>query len=205
MGILSRRRQHILVHDPGASRIAAMAKTIFITGVSSGLGYGLAKVYLEIGAKVYGCSRRAPDDLIAKGLHFQSVDLGVSAIEKAADLGALISPLDQIDCVILNAAKLGEIRDMADTPLEDLRETMEVNVWANKWILDQLFLRRSHSSGRSSQSRQALRSPVVAAGMDTVYQKLRSTCSSSFMLGSAQTLTLLRSLPDSSIAQCKTI
>ncbi|MGE9291299.1 MAG: SDR family NAD(P)-dependent oxidoreductase, partial [Puniceicoccales bacterium] len=34
---------------------------------------------------------------------------------------------------------LGEIRDMKDSPLEDLRDTMEVNVWANKWILDLLF------------------------------------------------------------------
>ena len=115
-----------------------MAEKIFITGVSSGLGYGLAKVYLDIGASVYGCSRRAPEDLISQGLRFRPIDL-VDSAGGAADLHELISPLDQIDCVILNAAKLGEIRDMADTPIEDLRETMEINVWANKWILDNLF------------------------------------------------------------------
>ena len=115
-----------------------MAETVFITGVSSGLGYGLAKVYLEIGVTVYGCSRRAPEDLISKGLRFRSVDLGDSTSGQA-DLVELIHALDQIDCVILNAAKLGEIRDMAETPLDDLRETMEINVWANKWILDSIF------------------------------------------------------------------
>jgi NAD(P)-dependent dehydrogenase (short-subunit alcohol dehydrogenase family) len=115
-----------------------MQETILITGVSSGLGHGLAKIYLEQGAQVYGCSRRAPDDLIQSGLHFASVDLsdGKAGPEK---LSNLIGDVERFDCVILNAGKLGEIRDMKDAPLEDLRETMEINVWANKWILDMIF------------------------------------------------------------------
>jgi len=115
-----------------------MSKIILITGVSSGLGHGLAKAYLEQGATVYGCSRREPTDLIETGLHFKSVDL-VDEQEGSKAFGALIRDVPQFDCVILNAAKLGEIRDMADTPLDDLRETMEINVWANKWLLDALF------------------------------------------------------------------
>jgi len=115
-----------------------MKRNILITGVSSGLGYGLAKVYLELGANVYGCSRRCPQDLVEQGLHFQSIDLadeltGTRALEQ------LIGSIQQLDLVILNAGKLGQIRDMAETPLADLRETMEINVWANKWILDTLF------------------------------------------------------------------
>lgn len=47
--------------------------------------------------------------------------------------------MDHFDVVILNAAKLGKIRDMRDTSLSDLRETIEVNVWANKWALDVFF------------------------------------------------------------------
>lgn len=115
-----------------------MAETILITGVSSGLGHGLAKTYLGNGATVYGCSRREPKDLIEAGLHFQSIDLKDEASGGPA-FANLIGPVDQFDCVILNAAKLGEIRDMAATPLSDLRETMEINVWANKWLLDALF------------------------------------------------------------------
>lgn len=114
-----------------------MPEIIFITGVSSGLGHGLAKVYLEKGATVYGCSRRQPQDLIEMGLKFQSIDLNNS--NEANKLYTFIASAKSFDCVILNAAKLGKIRDMSETPLDDLRETMEINVWANKWILDTFF------------------------------------------------------------------
>lgn len=115
-----------------------MGEKILITGVSSGLGHGLAKTYLANGATVYGCSRREPEDLIEAGLHFQPIDLKDEASATSAFVN-LIDSVDHFDCVILNAAKLGEIRDMAATPLSDLRETMEINVWANKWLLDTLF------------------------------------------------------------------
>lgn len=115
-----------------------MKETIYITGVSSGLGYGLAKVYLERGATVYGCSRREPKALIDRGLRFQPIDL--SDAESGTELlGEQIKNINTVDVLILNAAKLGKIRDMQETPLADLRETMEINVWSNKWILDTLF------------------------------------------------------------------
>lgn len=115
-----------------------MTKHACITGVSSGLGYGLAKVLLHRGVKVFGCSRRAPDDLIRKGLIFKSLDLRDPAHGLKA-FNSLIKAVDCFDLVILNAGKLGQIRDMADTPIEDLHETMEINVWSNKWILDALY------------------------------------------------------------------
>ena len=115
-----------------------MNQKVFITGVSSGLGHGLAKIYLEEGATVYGCSRRAPEDLIEKGLIFMSADFSDAA--SASDtVERLLADAGGLDLVVLNAAKLGEIRDMQETPLSDLRETMEINVWANKWLLDTLF------------------------------------------------------------------
>lgn len=115
-----------------------MKKEIFITGVSSGLGYGLAKVYLEQGAQVYGCSRRCPKDLVAAGLHFETIDL-LDEVQGISALARLLAAVPSLDIAILNAGKLGTIRDMQDAPLEDLRETMEINVWANKWILDCLL------------------------------------------------------------------
>ncbi|NBB79364.1 MAG: SDR family NAD(P)-dependent oxidoreductase [Verrucomicrobia bacterium] len=117
-----------------------MAETILITGVSSGLGYGLADHYLNAGADVYGCSRGEPTDLVARGLKFAPVDLSDESTGRAA-FATLIEEASHFDLVILNAGKLGKIRDMKDTPLDDLRETMEVNVWSNKWILDELFTR----------------------------------------------------------------
>lgn len=115
-----------------------MAEAVLITGVSSGLGHGLAEVFLGRGATVYGCSRREPQDLIDKGMHFASIDLGDS-VSGVSALKEWIAPVRGLDLVILNAGKLGEIRDMKDAPLDDLRETMEVNVWSNKWVLDVLF------------------------------------------------------------------
>ena len=115
-----------------------MRQTILITGVSSGLGYGLTKTFLESGAAVYGCSRREPTDLVQAGLKFAALDLA-DASKGRPTLEKFIADVPQFDLVILNAAKLGKIRDMADTPLDDLRETMEINVWANKWLLDTLF------------------------------------------------------------------
>ena len=111
---------------------------IFISGVSSGLGYGLAKVYLAMGYEVYGCSRREPKDLVEQGLHFAGIDLNDSAAGKRS-FCKLINDVPNFDLVILNAGKLGQIRDMKETSLEDLRETMEINVWSNKWLLDCLF------------------------------------------------------------------
>ena len=111
---------------------------IFISGVSSGLGYGLAKVYLAMGYKVYGCSRRKPNDLVEQGLQFAGIDLADSMTGQS-NFCKLIDGVLHFNLVILNAGKLGQIRDMKEAPLEDLRETMEINVWSNKWLLDCLF------------------------------------------------------------------
>ena len=111
---------------------------IFISGVSSGLGYGLAKVYLAMGYEVYGCSRRKPKDLVDQGLHFAVIDLADSGVGPRS-FCELINDVLHFDLVILNAGKLGQIRDMKEASLEDLRETMEINVWSNKWLLDCLF------------------------------------------------------------------
>ena len=111
---------------------------IFISGVSSGLGYGLAKAYLAMGQEVYGCSRRKPEDLVDQGLHFAAIDLADS-MAGPSEFCKLIDGILHFDLAILNAGKLGQIRDMKEASLEDLRETMEINVWSNKWLLDCLF------------------------------------------------------------------
>jgi len=115
-----------------------MSESILITGVSSGLGRGLAEAYLERGAAVYGCSRRVPEDLVKKGLFHRTVDLADEK-EGCSALRNLAQGVRSWSRVYLNAGRLGEIRDMKDSPLDDLRLTMEINVWANKWVLDLLY------------------------------------------------------------------
>lgn len=131
---------------------------VFITGVSSGLGYGLARFYLERGDVVYGCSRRAPEDLIQKGLRFVEADLSDSASAVSA-IGTLLGQAGHLHRVVLNAAKLGTIQDMRDTSLVDIQETMEVNVFANKWLLDLIF-----ASGRKVKQVVAISSGASLSG-----------------------------------------
>ena len=108
---------------------------VLITGVSSGLGHGLARRYLEMGAEVYGCSRRSPEALIEQGLNFCNLDLSQQT-ESEPKFCQWIQGIESFDCVILNAGVLGKIKDIKDCTMEEMKETMEINVWSNKWILD---------------------------------------------------------------------
>ncbi|BCD61036.1 MULTISPECIES: SDR family NAD(P)-dependent oxidoreductase [unclassified Nitratiruptor] len=108
---------------------------IFITGIGSGLGEALAKLYLEAGEEVYALSRTLPRSLRNfSNLHF--VSLNLHAHEKI-EL-ALVKLLDgvELDLAILNAGIVGELKDMSDTSLHEILAVMDLNVWANKVILD---------------------------------------------------------------------
>ncbi len=112
---------------------------ILITGISSGLGYGLAQAYLERGDFVFGLSRRAPASALLEYSSFKFTSLDLSDFD-AVSVGVptLIAGTEELDLVILNAGILGEIRDMRDTPLSELRQIMDVNLWSNKVLLDAL-------------------------------------------------------------------
>lgn len=113
--------------------------TVFITGVSSGLGHGLAKAYLETGSTVYGLSRRTPKDLTQQNnFHFLAADLeDLKSIP--AQINKLLQKVPKLDLVILNAGLLGEIKDLTEIDQSTLNRLMNVNVWANKVICDTLF------------------------------------------------------------------
>ena len=119
--------------------MAETEKTIFITGVSSGIGHGLARYYLDRGDRVFGISRRTPEDLLgSESFSFGTLDVRDSdAIEPA--IRGLLAKTQKIDLVILNAGVLGEFGDLRLAKLDDLRNTMFVNVWANKLLMDALL------------------------------------------------------------------
>ena len=72
--------------------------TALITGVSSGLGHGLARVYLDRGWHVLGTSRRTPDDLVGRDrFDFHACDLTDDAAV-GPTIGALLEgAMDQLD------------------------------------------------------------------------------------------------------------
>ena len=106
--------------------------SVLITGVSSGIGHGLAKYYLDQGCNVFGTSRRPPNKLISHAMfRFVSLDL-LEGSQIQSRLVELLDNVDSIDLLILNAGILGRFGDLADADLADLKNTMQVNVWANK-------------------------------------------------------------------------
>lgn len=112
-------------------------RNILITGVSSGIGLGLTKKYLNEGWQVYGLSRRECP-LKHENLKTVQADLCDFA-NLPGSLFELLNNEKSLDLVVLNAGVLGEIADMKNAPLADLKKTMEVNLWSNKELLDWLF------------------------------------------------------------------
>jgi NAD(P)-dependent dehydrogenase (short-subunit alcohol dehydrogenase family) len=114
-----------------------MTDRLFITGSSSGLGHALAAHYLDKDWRVYGVSRRGSEGLAGSLIDMQCDLTDFDAVPVM--LEDLLGSTDRLDLVILNAGILGEIRDIATTPLADIRRIMDINVWSNKVILDWLI------------------------------------------------------------------
>jgi len=116
-----------------------MKGNVLITGVSSGIGAGLAEYYLSEGWRVLGCCRRKPVQLTDREcFHFVACDLSQfntvpSAMEK------LFQGIANCDLAILNAGVLSRFGDMQSVSITESQQVMDVNLWANKAILDWLL------------------------------------------------------------------
>jgi NAD(P)-dependent dehydrogenase (short-subunit alcohol dehydrogenase family) len=110
---------------------------IFISGISSGIGKALALRYACQGHLVYGLSRRAPDYAHERIRH-RRVDLArLAAIGPA--MAALLDGAGPIELAILGAAAPGRIGRMAHASMDELKAVMDVNLWAQKALLDALM------------------------------------------------------------------
>ena len=112
---------------------------ILITGHNRGLGAALAEHALSSGHAVYGLSRsvlREPHT----GLHQQQCDLSEHHTIVPA-LTRLVPADTALALIYLNAGVLGRIAALADTPLDTIATVMDINVWANKLIIDWLAAR----------------------------------------------------------------
>lgn len=112
---------------------------VLITGSSSGIGNGLAKEYIKQGAKVFGISRRKPADL-EREQEYHHLSLDLTDYESARnEIPKFLEGIEKLDTVILNAGVLGRISFAREVPLEEMKRVMEINVWANKMLLDILL------------------------------------------------------------------
>lgn len=110
---------------------------ILITGASSGLGEALAKAYLENGDTVYAIGRNIPHKLDQNPhFFFFPYDLRDTFLIQSTLIEFLQNR--SFDIVILNAGVLGDIEPLCETDLSDIKDVMEVNVWANKELIDTL-------------------------------------------------------------------
>lgn len=114
-------------------------KKVLITGCSSGLGLALTNFYLDEGYKVFGISRNKPN-INNKNLIFKSFDLSKTYDIKDS-LSPFIDNIDELEIVYLNAGMLGEIKEMGKLSLDEIQKVMNLNVYANKEILDILSLK----------------------------------------------------------------
>ncbi|MFC1609812.1 SDR family NAD(P)-dependent oxidoreductase [Myxococcota bacterium] len=112
---------------------------VLITGIHIGLGHALAKKCLAAGSRVYGVSRTRPPDLADEsGLRFAQLDLR-QFHDIDGVLAELLDGVTSLDLALLNAGVLGEIKDLRDSSLEELQNVMDINVWANKAVIDTLL------------------------------------------------------------------
>lgn len=112
---------------------------VLITGHSRGLGAALCQRHLAAGDQVWGLSRGASAHR-APMLRQGRCDL--AALDRVtASLEALVPTETALDRVYLNAGVLGRIANLRDTPLADITAVMDINVWANKLVLDWLAAR----------------------------------------------------------------
>ncbi len=117
-----------------------MEKNLFITGIGSGYGKALVKLFLEKNYSIYALSRHLPEDFKGK-IHFQKCDLkALETVYKSVE--NLLRNVKKLDLVILNAGILTELKDIHETPVYEMEDMMDVNVWSNKIILDVLIEKR---------------------------------------------------------------
>ena len=109
-------------------------ETIFISGISSGIGKSLALLYAKKNVQVFGISRRKLE-YSHKNIKHMCLD-----IAKENDISKLRNFLpERLDLAILNAAVLGTINSMKDANLAELKDVMQINMWGQKLIIDELL------------------------------------------------------------------
>lgn len=102
-------------------------RSIVVTGASSGIGARTAQLLAARGHRVVGAARRTRDIERLPGVVPVALDLAdPSGIAPAHDqiVGALGRPVE----VLVNCAGYGEFGSVEDTPIDEARRQLEVNV-----------------------------------------------------------------------------
>jgi len=112
-------------------------KNILITGVSSGLGFALAQAYLDKGNVVYAIGKTLPKPF-ENNPHFFFFPYDLSDIAKIKSTLRVFIAQCPFEIAILNAGVLGNIDTLSNIETSHIKDVMEINVWANKELIDLL-------------------------------------------------------------------
>jgi len=114
-------------------------KEVLITGVSGGFGEALTRLCLERGDNVYAMGRHNNKQFMHHpGYYFFPVDL--TDVTMLRENIKTFVKKHRFNLVILNAGMLGEIKEFGETSVDEIRRMLDLNVWANKQIIDTLDL-----------------------------------------------------------------
>lgn len=96
-----------------------MIKTVLVTGVSSGIGFAQAQLFLENGYRVYGLDKdKAPD--LSGDFHFLSLDM-------RGDLSSLFEKVPRVDILCNTAGILDAYKPLLEVSDEEMSQLFEVN------------------------------------------------------------------------------
>ena len=121
------------------------AKTVLITGASSGLGAAMARRLADRGWRVLGTSRRAAPD--GAGIEWIAMDVCDDAsVERA--LASVFERVPRLDALVCNAG-YGIYGAVEETPLERARAQLETNFFGVLRVLTPVLTHmRQNDSGR---------------------------------------------------------
>lgn len=101
-------------------------RVALITGASSGIGEGIAKRFLEEGAKVIGCGRKEKSSIEHPNYIYVQGDItDFSSMENVVKVGK--EKFGKIDSVV-NSAGVTFIGDLESTSIEEFKKQFDINV-----------------------------------------------------------------------------
>ncbi|PSP83614.1 oxidoreductase [Halobacteriales archaeon QS_6_64_34] len=119
-----------------------MAKTVLITGASSGIGRATAEVFLDDDWEVWATARDETDvaDLAAAGCETAELDVtDAGQVERV--VAAVVESAGRIDCLVNNAgyAQFGAVEDISTADLAASGQQFDVNVYGPHRLIRQVM------------------------------------------------------------------